>query len=437
MIVGGGVFVTTGLIAGQHAGPAISISYMLASIIIILMAFCYAELHSLIPSGGVYSYSYVIFGEVVAWIVISVFFLATMLGCCFVAIGFSEYLVDILLEFSIYTPIELQHGYGTEILINGETRNGLFNLPAAILIILSTFILLRSVRVASSINNALVLIKISVILGFVICGFMYIDSNLWVPYVPDNSGTLGEFGWSGVIIGASLLFPAYNGFDVILSASPEAKYPKKDVPRAIISCIFISAVLYCITAVIMTGLVDYRDLSVAKPMSLALERIPIPYFALMMKIGVMVALFSVEIMSIYSITRIVLVAVEDGLLPKALGKIDKRFAVPRNLTISVSLIIFVVVNSISIKEIIEMQALGLMGIFTLVCMMTLCLRYTRPDDYREFSMPMIYIIVPIICGIFAFVMILEPYRVWKMMMIYLSGSLMIYLCYGIRHSRLS
>ena len=437
MIIGGGVFVTTGLIAGQHAGPAITISFLLAGIIIILIASCYAELHSLIPAGGIYSYSYAICGEVVAWIVICLFFLANILGCSFVVIGFSKYFISVLSHFSLHIPIELQHGYGTEILINGEVKKCIVNLPTAIVIGISTLILLRSVRVASSINNALVVIKIFVIVTFISCGYLYLNTDLWTPYIPDNSGIIGEFGWSGVMVGASMLLPAYNGFDVILSASQEAKQAQRDIPRAIVLCILISAVLYCATAATMTGLAHYKLLNVPNPISVAMHRMSIPGLGLAMEIGILITLFSVEIMSIYSITRIVLVTIHDGLLPKKLGAIDPKSSIPRNLTILVALINFVIVNLTDVKEVIELQSLCMMLIFILMCGMTAYLRYKESSSHRTFKVPFIYITLPMLFCAFVTMVTLLPLKAWVILIFYVTSMMFVYLLYGVKHSHLS
>ena len=435
--MGAGVFVITGVASAQYAGPAVSLSFLVAALVVIMIAFCYAELNCLIPAGGAYSYAYVIFGEVVAWIVISLFFAVNILGCAYVASGFSEYIASMLQDFGIVIPVYFLHGPTTKAMMDNVEYNCLLDLPATALIAVCAFLLLRSVKSSAAFNNVLVFIKMGVMLLFVIFGAYYVAPDLWSPYIPENTGEIGKFGWSGVVGGAAIIFVAYNGFDVIVAASQEAKNPKRDVPLAVIIAILVCAAFYCCTTVVLTGLVHYKDLGVPDPMSLAMHKIPVPGFSLVNKLGIIIALFTVEMTTLYTITRIVLVVIKDGLLPARLGGVDGDHGVPKNLTVFMATLVFMMVNLMSIKAMAEMASLSVLLVSISVCIMTIYLRYTKPQLDREFRVPFMPILPIVAIAASIWMLLAIDIKSWRMTAIYMVVMLLIYLVYGVKNSEMA
>src|SRR5213593_3037218 len=260
-IIGGGIFVLTGTVAAQNAGPAVVLSFVLAGIASIFAALCYSEFASLVPmAGSAYTYGYATLGELFAWIIGWDLILEYALGAVTVSIGWSGYVVSFLRDVGIHIPPELSAARGTLItLADGTQVAAIFNLPAVIIIAIVTFLLVIGIRESATVNNVIVFVKVAVVLLFIIGAAHAVNPANWHPFIPPNTGVRGEFGWSGVMTGAGIVFFAYIGFDAVSTAAQEAKNPQKDMPIGIIGSLLICTALYILVSGIATGVISYKE----------------------------------------------------------------------------------------------------------------------------------------------------------------------------------
>lgn len=260
-IIGAGLFSLTGIAAAEHAGPAVTLSFILAGIACAFAGLCYAEFASMIPvAGSAYTYSYATMGEFVAWIIGWDLVLEYALGAATVAVSWSRYLLELLSNFNIHLPAQLVASpFETVRLSNGEIIDGgLINLPAILIIFLLSLLLIRGTEGSSLINNVLVVVKVFVVLLFIILGWKYIDPANYVPYIPENTGNYLNYGWTGIAAGAGVVFFAFIGFDAVSTAAQEARNPQRDMPIGILGSLLVCTILYVLFAHVMTGLVNYK-----------------------------------------------------------------------------------------------------------------------------------------------------------------------------------
>lgn len=438
-IVGAGIFVLTGEAASQHAGPAITLSFALSGLACICAALCYAELSSMIPvSGSAYTYIYVTLGEFAACVMVGFMTMATALSIASVASGWSGYVLHFLADFGIYLPPQFTAVTGHIIsLADGTQVAAFFDLPAFFIVMLVTVVLYFGIETSAAVNSVIVFIKMSVLLLFVILGALYIDPQNWIPFIPENEGTFGKFGLSGILAGASMVFLAYNGFDAVASAAQETKNPQRDIPIGIIGSCIICIITYIAVSGVLTGLVPYTELAGAKPIAIAVDRMQMPWFAVIVKIGAAAGLTSVVLVMLYSLIRILFAVASDGLLPKIFAKVHKKSHVPHVLTVICGLVIAVTSATIPLGKLVQLANFGILGTFTIVCFAALLLRYTQPALKRVFSCPFMpftpllgmALLIQIIAGLSA-----ETYMqaaVWIVIVI------VIYLSYGQFHSKLA
>ncbi|HYC33168.1 MAG TPA: amino acid permease, partial [Gemmatimonadales bacterium] len=286
-IIGTGIFVLTGTVAAQNSGPAVVLSFVLAGVASVFAALCYAEFASLVPmAGSAYTYGYATLGEFIAWIIGWDLVLEYALGAVTVAIGWSGYVVSFLDGIGIHLPPELTAARGSVItLADGSTATALFNLPAVVIIAVVTTLLVVGIRESANVNNAIVIVKVAVVVLFIVLAARAVNPANWHPFIPPNEGAREAFGWTGVMAGAGVVFFAYIGFDAVSTAAQEAKNPQRDMPIGIIGSLIVCTLLYILVSGIATGVVPYRELDVPDPIAKVADRAGLGWIAGLIKLG--------------------------------------------------------------------------------------------------------------------------------------------------------
>ncbi|MCE2991505.1 MAG: amino acid permease [Candidatus Jidaibacter sp.] len=437
-IIGAGIFVFTGSAAGQHAGPAITLSFMLAGLACACVALCYAELASMIPvSGSSYTYAYSSLGELPAWIIACMIMLTYCLGAASVASGWSGYAQSFLADYNIFFPVILSDSFGTVVqLDDGTTVTTLFDLPALMIVALVTFVVFKGSETSAWVNTIIVFIKMFVLFAFIVLGATKIDPANWHPFIPKNTGVFGEFGWSGVISGASVIFLAYTGFDAVATAAQETKNPKRDLPIGIIGSLLVCIFVYVLVSAVLTGIVPYKELNVAEPMAIALNKMNMPWFSVVIKIGAIAGLTTVVLVLIYGAVRILYAVTHDGLLPKFLSKTHKKTHTPHILTFLVGLLVATLGSVLSVDKLVKLANFGALVTFSIVCIGTIYLRYKKPNIKREFRCPLVPFIP--LAGTALLISILSslPKEIFLYAGIWTGFMLLVYFLYGSKHSHL-
>jgi APA family basic amino acid/polyamine antiporter len=437
--IGTGIFILTGTVAANHAGPALTLALLIAAIGSGLAAICYAEFAAMIPvSGSAYTYSYATLGEAVAWIIGWNLSLEYMMSASAVAVGWSEYMVNLLGEWGIEFPAAL---------INapfGKTDGGtlgltgaIVNLPAVLIILALGWVCYVGVRESSTANTIMVIVKVAIIIVFVLAGLAFVDTSNWVPFIPENTGKFGEFGWTGVLQGAGIIFFSYIGFDAASTTAREARNPQRDVPLGILGALVISAVLYIAMAAVMTGMVPYPQLDAPAPVAVALDaHRELAWLGTLVKIGAIVGMTSVILMSLLGQPRILLAMAGDGLLPKVVSRIHPRHRTPHVATIWTTLLAALIAGLLPLDVLGELISIGILLAFTVVCIGVLVLRYSRPDLHRPFRVPaapITCVLGALVCGGMTYFL---PLDTWWRLGIWTLLGFSIYTLYGYRHSRL-
>ena len=456
-IIGAGIFVRTGNAAALHAGPAVLISFLIAGFVCALAGLCYAELSSTLPvSGSAYTYSYTTIGEFAAWIMGALLRLEYGLAASVVAVGWAGYVVSLLGDFGLVIPVELtgptghviKHAVGGElvpVLVNGAPITYLFNLPAFLICMAMTALLVVGVSESAKVNNIIVAIKLTVIIAFiVICGafviahFGTLKAN-WSPFIPPASGDKGEFGWGGILRAASIVFFAYIGFEAVSTAGQEAKNPAKDMPIGLLGSLFVCTAIYILVSIVMTLIVNYKTLDVPDPVAVAVDALgpQWAWFAKLVKAGAIVGLTSVVLVLMYGQTRIFYTMARDGLLPRVFATVHAKFKTPWVNTLLVGLITGVAAAFFDINTLGDMTSVGTLAAFAIVCLSVIWLRRTHPEIPRGFRVP-VYPIVPAlgILTCIALIFTVET-RVLVFFAWYTLAAIILYFLYGMHNSRLA
>jgi APA family basic amino acid/polyamine antiporter len=439
--IGTGIFILTGTVAANHSGPALMLSLLLAATGSAFAAICYAELAAMIPvSGSAYTYTYATLGELVAWFIGWNLSLEYMLSASAVAVGWSEYMVKLLGRFGIHFPDAL-------ILAPvGKLEDGslgftgsIVNLPAVLIVLGLGYVCYVGVKESALMNNAMVIVKVAVIVIFVLAGMWYVDTSHWTPFIPANEGEYGRFGWSGVFQGAAIIFFSYVGFDTASTAVREARNPQRDVPIGIIAALLISTVLYVAMAAVMTGLVAYTQLDVAAPVAVALDAHPqLNWLGGLVEIGAIVGMTSVILMSILGQPRIFLAMADDGLLPPAMKKVHPKHRTPHIATAVAVIFAATIAGLFPLNVLGELISVGILLAFTVVCIGVLVLRYTRPDQHRPFRVPfapVTCVLGAMVCLGLSFTLFLQEGTTFRVI-VWSSLGFLIYAFYGYHHSKL-
>ncbi|MCS6974591.1 MAG: amino acid permease [Cyclobacteriaceae bacterium] len=436
-IIGAGIFVLTGQAAAIYAGPAVSLSFIVSALACGFAGLCYAEFAAMIPiAGSAYTYSYATMGRGVAWIIGWALVLEYLFAGSTVAVGWSGYVVNFLASIGVVIPAELANAPLTfDENHNLVATGALFNLPAAFIITIVTVLLYRGIKESATFNNIVVLIKLTVIFLFIIFGWQYVVADNWVPFIPENTGTFGQFGISGIFRASAVIFFAYIGFDAVSTAAQEAKNPQKDMPWGILGSLFICTIVYILVSLVMTGIAPYTELNTPAPIAVAIDKTgdALKWLSPLIKIGAIAGLTSVILVMLMGQTRIFYSMANDGLFFQPFSKVHSRFGTPHISTLVTGAIALIASGLLPITVLGELVSIGTLLAFIIVCLGVLILRYRHPELNRPFKTPL-FPVVPIlgvICcsGVMAF---LNPLT-FLICGIWLVIGLMIYLLYG--HSR--
>jgi APA family basic amino acid/polyamine antiporter len=438
-VIGAGIFVITGTAAAQYAGPGIMLSFVLGAIACAFVGLCYTEFSTLIPvSGSAYTYAYATLGEFAAWIIGWDLVLEYAMVGATVSVGWSGYLVSLLRDLGLHIPAQLTASPGTLVaLADGAQATAWFNLPAFLVVAALTVLLIIGVEESARFNVMIVAVKVTVVLVFIAAGAGYIVTSNWHPFIPQNTGQFGQFGLSGVLRGAAVVFFAYIGFDAVSTAAQEAKNPQRDMPIAILGSLFICTILYIAVAAVLTGLVPYSKLNVPDPMAVGIDVIGVPWLAILVKIGALTGLTSVVLVFLYGQSRIFLTMAKDGLLPPVFHTLHPRFRTPYLGQLLLGLVVGVVGGLVPIGILGELVSIGTLFAFIVVCAAVLYLRRANPELKRPFRCPFVPV-VPI-CGIVCCLslMIGLPPDTWARLFIWWAIGLVVYFAYGRAHSTLT
>jgi basic amino acid/polyamine antiporter, APA family len=449
-IIGTGIFVLTGQAAAANAGPAIVISMVLAGLTSVLAALCYSEFAASVPvAGSAYTYAYATLGEFVAWVIGWDLILEYALGAATVAVGWSGNLVTLLGQLGVTFPAALSAAPGTAVPVpGGPPVTAVFNLPAVLVTIAVTALLVRGVRESASVNAAIVVIKVAVLLIVVGAGAFFMDPANFHPFIPENTGRFGEYGWSGIFRGAAVIFFAYIGFDAVSTSAQEARNPQRDMSRGILGSLAICTVLYVLVSGVMVGLVPYKSmLNQPAPLVIAVEAAAgraantpwagaMEAVKILVTVGALAGLSSVMVVVMMAQPRIFMAMSRDGLLPAWAGRVHPRFRTPHVSTLATGALVAVAAGLTPIATLGNLVSIGTLMAFVIVSLGIIVLRRTRPDLPRPFRVPLVPV-VPILSAVVSFGLMLSlPWSTWWRLILWMALGVLLYFVYGYRKSRL-
>jgi APA family basic amino acid/polyamine antiporter len=438
-IIGTGIFVLTGTVAAQNAGPAVVLSFVLAGVASVFAALCYSEFASLVPmAGSAYTYGYATLGEFVAWIIGWDLVLEYALAATTVAIGWSGYVVSFLADLGIHIPAHWQAARGTVVtLADGTTTTAILNLPAVFIIAVVTTLLVVGIKESASVNNAIVFIKLAVVLLFIALAAPHVNPDNWHPFIPPNTGAREHFGFSGVVAGAAIVFFAYIGFDSVTTTAQEAKNPQRDMPIGIIGSLIICTVLYIIVAAIATGVMRYTELDVPDPIAKVADAAGLGVFATLIKIGAIAGLTSVILVQLLGQSRVFYSMSRDGLLPPFIRRVHPRFRTPYITSIVTGIGVAIPAAILPVRDAAKLVSIGTLLAFVIVCTGVLVLRIREPNLHRPFKTPLIWFVAPMGALSAAYLMAHLDQETWIRLLVWFVVGLVIYFTYSRAHSLLA
>jgi APA family basic amino acid/polyamine antiporter len=437
IIIGAGLFSLTGIAAGQHAGPAVTISFIIAALGCTFAALCYAEFSAMIPvAGSAYTYSYATMGELFAWIIGWDLVLEYSVGAATVAISWSQYLTKFLSWFDLYLPPQLTLSpFETAKAANGDVVSGIINLPAALIVIIVTSIIIRGTKGSALVNAIIVCLKVGVVLVFIAVGWSFINPHNYHPYIPQNTGVWGNYGWSGILRGAGLVFFVFIGFDAVSTAAQEAKNPQRNMPIGIIGSLVVCTILFVIFAHVMTGMANYKEfIGSGAPVAIAIEKTHYQWLSKAIVLAILIGYTSVILVDLLGQSRVFFSMSKDGLLPKVFADIHPKFRTPWKSNIVLCAFIALFAAFVPIRVVGEMTSIGTLLAFVMVCAGVLILRKQHPNVKRPFKTPLVPL-VPILGILTCFAMMtFLPGDTWLRLIIWLAIGLVIYFTYGKKNS---
>jgi APA family basic amino acid/polyamine antiporter len=441
-IIGAGLFSITGMAAANHAGPAITISFVVAGFGCLFAGLCYAEFASMIPvAGSAYTYSYATMGEFLAWIIGWDLVLEYAVGAATVGISWSRYLVKFLEGFDIHLPTALTVG---------PWDGGVINLPAVFIIVLMSLLLIKGTKESAFVNGIIVAVKITVVVIFIVLGWKYINNDNYTPYIPDNTGNFGDFGFSGIIRAAAIVFFAYIGFDAVSTAAQEAKNPKRDMPIGILGSLAICTLLYILFAHVMTGVTSYTTFAGKDgiaPVAVAIEHMgtadasgviqpDYPWLNRAIVVAILFGYASVILVMLMGQSRVFFSMSKDGLIPKIFSAVNPKTQTPAKSNLLFMLFVSLFAAFIPARVVGEMTSIGTLFAFILVCIGVWVMRKKMPALPRAFKTPLVPLVPILGIAVCLFMMVFLPMDTWIRLLVWMLLGMDIYLVYGAKHSHL-
>jgi len=421
-IIGTGIFVLTGTAASQNAGPALVLSMVISAAGCAFAGLCYAEFAAMVPvAGSAYTYAYATVGEIFAWIIGWDLILEYALSTATVAVGWSGYFVSLAHDLGITIPASLAGPEG-------------INAPAVAIVVIVAALLIIGVKQSADTNTLLVAIKSLVLVVFVVAGASYVKRANLTPFIPPNTGSFGEFGWSGVLRGAGVMFFAFIGFDAVSTAAQEAKRPSRDMPIGILGSLAVCTIIYVFVAIVLIGIVPYKDLMVADPLAVGIDRTGLTWLSPIIKIAALFGLFSTMLVNLLAQTRIFYSMSRDGLLPGVFSRLHPQFRTPHVSTMLTGGIIALAAGLTPIGVLSQLVSIGTLLAFVLVCIGVVVLRRTAPDAPRPFRTPGVPAVPIAGAAICLAQMVGLPLATWERLGIWLAIGLVAYRLYGRRNA---
>jgi APA family basic amino acid/polyamine antiporter len=473
-IIGTGIFVLTGTVAAQNAGPAVILSFVLAGVASIFAALCYSEFASLVPmAGSAYTYGYATLGELFAWIIGWDLILEYAVGAITVAIGWSGYVVSFLktatvflnahgIGLSLNIPPELSAAAGIHLIqvpqqgwVTVTTQllqhlkdtgvdvstlpqvTSLFNLPAVIIIAIVTTLLVIGIKESANFNNLIVIVKVAIVLLFIVGAIHAVNPANWHPFIPPNTGMRDHFGWTGVMAGAGVVFFAYIGFDAVSTAAQEAKNPQRDMPIGIIGSLLVCTVLYILVAGIATGIVPYAQLDVPDPIAVAADHANLGWMGVLIKLGAIAGLSSVILVMLLGQSRVFYSMSKDGLLPPFINQVHPKFRTPWITSIITGVIVAFFSAVFTVREAGSLCSIGTLLAFVIVSAGILVLRVREPNLHRTFKTPFVWFVAPMGAISAFYLMYSLPLTTWLRLIVWFIIGIFVYFFYGVKQSKLA
>jgi APA family basic amino acid/polyamine antiporter len=447
VVIGTGIFVLTGRAAGAQAGPAVSLSFVVAGITCALAALCYAEFASTVPvAGSAYTFSYATLGEVIAWVIGWDLVLELALGASTVAVGWSQYFADVLSSFEI----DLPEG------VYSETPTlAAPNVVAGIIVLLLTGVICLGIKISARVNTVVTAIKISIVLFVIVAGLFYVNPSNYSPFIPPSGSrpapgpaappsllqdlglSTGTFGVAGIFTAAALVFFAFIGFDIVATAAEETRNPQRDMPRGILGSLAICTALYVAVSLVVTGMVKYDEMSMAAPLAEAFRSVGRPGFATVISIGALAGLTTVMMILMLGQSRVFFAMSRDRLLPPVFSRVHPRTRTPVRVTLTTGVVVALIAALVPLNELAELVNIGTLFAFVLVAVAVVVLRRRRPDLPRAFRVPWVPLI-PILSVLASIYLMLNlPAVTWLRFLIWMALGFVVYFSYGLRRSRLT